>query len=277
MNGHQPTHDEENAMTTIPNPKSPAADAWCHHMVRLAWPTVALTAAIVALFATVVVAAATDVIPLWLGTILNTALAYAAFTPAHEASHCNIAGRHSGWFWLNEACGWISMSILFDNFAILRAAHLQHHANTNVPDKDPDYFMPGLSTPRILLRCLTIFGGYMSDYMDDTRRKPDTTKRRLLHGSWSAMLYGSAIALSVAGYWPEVLMLWVVPTFGAFIVLALAFDYLPHRPHQTTERFRNTRIILAPGLPTLMLGQNYHLIHHLWPSVPFYRYGARFR
>ena len=25
-----------------------------------------------------------------------------------------------------------------------------------------------------------------------------------------------------------------------------------------------------------MLGQNYHLVHHLWPRVPFYRYGRVF-
>jgi len=40
---------------------------------------------------------------------------------------------------------------------------------------------------------------------------------------------------------------------------------------------RATRIYLFPGLTTILLGQNYHLIHHLYPTIPFFRYGACFR
>ena len=29
-------------------------------------------------------------------------------------------------------------------------------------------------------------------------------------------------------------------------------------------------------LDPLLLGQNLHLVHHLWPRVPFYRYRAAF-
>ena len=32
----------------------------------------------------------------------------------------------------------------------------------------------------------------------------------------------------------------------------------------------------APGLPLLTMWQSYHLVHHLYPRVPFYRYGLCF-
>jgi ring-1,2-phenylacetyl-CoA epoxidase subunit PaaE len=57
----------------------------------------------------------------------------------------------------------------------------------------------------------------------------------------------------------------------------LAFDYLPHYPYDTKasdNEFRATN--LKPEYSWLMtpvcLSQNYHLIHHLYPRVPFYRY-----
>lgn len=251
--------------------------AWRRHVVAFAWPTVAFAAVIVAAFATVVASAVVGVIPLWLGFLLNTVVAYAAFTPGHEAAHWNIAGRHSRYRWLNEACGWVSMAIMFDNFAVLRAAHMQHHAHTNDPEKDPDYFVPDASTFRVLIRSFVLFSGYLRDYVADTKRKPNGRRRRFGALGFSGGLVAIAIGLGAAGYLREVLALWVLPAPAAFLILALVFDYLPHRPHRSVERYTNTKIILFPGLNTLLLGQNYHLIHHLYPAVPFYRMGACFR
>ncbi len=251
--------------------------AWRHHLVAFAWPTVAFAVVILAAFATVVAVALAGAIPLWLGFLLNAVVAYAAFTPGHEAAHWNIAGRHSRLRWLNEACGWISMAIMFDNFAVLRAAHMQHHAHTNDPEKDPDYFVPDSGAIRVLLRSFVLFSGYFRSYLADTKRKSNGRRRRLGALAFSGSLFAIAIGLSAAGYLREVLALWVLPAPAAFLILALVFDYLPHRPHRSVDRYTNTKIILFPGLNTLLLGQNYHLIHHLYPAVPFYRMGACFR
>ena len=58
--------------------------------------------------------------------------------------------------------------------------------------------------------------------------------------------------------------------------LGLFFDYLPHRPFKETSRWKNARVYPSWLLNILLLGQNYHLIHHLWPSVPWYNYKSAY-
>jgi beta-carotene hydroxylase len=55
-----------------------------------------------------------------------------------------------------------------------------------------------------------------------------------------------------------------------------AFDFLPHYPFVSTARFLDTRIQTGRIRHFLLLGQNYHLIHHLWVSVPWFSYRAVF-
>ena len=54
------------------------------------------------------------------------------------------------------------------------------------------------------------------------------------------------------------------------------FTWTPHHDHKETSRYRNTRESLFPMANFLLLGQNHHLIHHLMPGIPFYRYQATF-
>lgn len=61
------------------------------------------------------------------------------------------------------------------------------------------------------------------------------------------------------------------------------FDYIPHRPHKISGKenpYLATHITKGPfgvkDLDIILLFQNYHLIHHLWPSLPFYKMGRVF-
>ena len=64
----------------------------------------------------------------------------------------------------------------------------------------------------------------------------------------------------------------LVPLLLSLSFLALAFDLIPHLPYDSTERFHDTRALPSRALNVLFLGQNYHLVHHLWNSVPWYKY-----
>jgi beta-carotene hydroxylase len=69
-----------------------------------------------------------------------------------------------------------------------------------------------------------------------------------------------------------ILNFWFIPAFLVGIALGLFFDYLPHRPFTDRNRWKNARVYPGKVLNILILGQNYHLIHHLWPSIPWYNY-----
>ena len=65
-------------------------------------------------------------------------------------------------------------------------------------------------------------------------------------------------------------------------VLAWWFDYLPHHGLPFTQRqdkYRATRVRVGGEwwATPLFVYQNYHLVHHLHPSVPFYRYVRAWR
>lgn len=78
------------------------------------------------------------------------------------------------------------------------------------------------------------------------------------------------------GHFAALAVVWIVPMLLAVACLAMAFDYLPHYPDDSRERYLDTRIYPGRLAYVVLLGQNYHLIHHLWTTIPWYRYRSVF-
>jgi fatty acid desaturase len=85
------------------------------------------------------------------------------------------------------------------------------------------------------------------------------------------------VAAIPTGHFVDWLCLWFLPTRLGILILNIFFQWLPHYPFDRTERYRNTRISLWFGGTFALLQQNLHLMHHLWPSVPFYNYARLYR
>ncbi len=252
----------------------------------VAWPTVFLAIGIVAFFATVCTLGTMGLIPLWLGLILNAFILYADQTPLHEACHGNIAGKHSRYLWLNHLIGYVCGTILLHEYKAFRYMHLAHHRDTNDPDLDPDHWVAVKNPFMVALRCLTIVFWYHNYFWKNIAFEPRTPGMLplaihiiVMH----ALYYGVAIGLSLMGYWREVLMLWIFPHILASALIIYFFAYLTHKPHEVFERYHDTNIfwvrgwLIEPVVNGLYLFQNFHLIHHLFPRIPFYNYGGAFR
>jgi beta-carotene hydroxylase len=252
------------------------------HETNIAWPTIVLCVIVVAGFWTTAWLAASGALSLWWAVPINALLAYAAYTPAHEAVHGNvhrIPGRaQSEGTWLNNVVGALASSALLHNFPMHQLSHLAHHAHTNDPARDPDHWMAVRGLHRVLFKAFSLIGAhYFAELRLCIARRSDG-KRRIIMGVMQNMLWLSLVALLAVAYDPwAALAATVLSAWLGSAILAWAFDWLPHVPHTSRERFFDTRVTLFPvavnGLLTrLFLFQNYHHIHHLWPRIPFHRY-----
>lgn len=243
--------------------------------VRMAWPTVLLAVTIVAIYWAVVAASMTGAVSLWTAAAVNSVLAYLAYTPLHEASHGNVA-RH-GHGWINRAVGIAAASLPLHNFTMHRTTHLAHHGNLNDPAMDADHWVAGLRWWSVLLRCAMLaFSHYKIGILPNRRGVIATAFVENL------LPLGAVMVVGVTVGWQIALVTMVLPAFVGATLLGLLFDYAVHAPYQDKSRFTATRMFLFPrGLGWLgsaaWMGQNYHLIHHLYPWLPFYRYARAYR
>lgn len=243
--------------------------------VSIAWPTVLLTLVLLASYAAVIQAASAGAMPYWLAMLLNAFVAYAAYTPLHEASHGNVARRRRAW--LNRIVGIAGASLLLHNFTMHRTTHLAHHRHLNDPAKDADHWVAGQAWWSILLRCMTlVFSHYVMGVRMNGRRVIFTAMIE------NMLPLVALVAIGLLAGWDVMLWTMVAPALLGSTLLGLLFDYAVHAPYTGSGRFGATRMFLFPsGLgrlwSALWLAQNYHLIHHLYPWLPFYHYGEGYR
>jgi beta-carotene hydroxylase len=257
----------------------------------VAWPSVALAFGIIGSFALVCTLGALRIIPLWSGLIINSLLLYAIQTPLHEACHGNIAGRDSRWMWLNHLIGILSGAILLHEYKAFRHMHLLHHRETNDAELDPDHWVKVSNPLAVLFRCFTIVPYYHHFFMQKIALNPKEPSNFKVTAHVMAVycvLYSIAFWLCALGYWREVLALWLGPHWIGSAIIIYFFAYLPHKPHKphkphdTKNRWQATKIVKISGpaariVNWLYLFQNYHLIHHLFPRIPFYLYPEAFQ
>ncbi|MEM9195236.1 MAG: fatty acid desaturase [Myxococcota bacterium] len=246
------------------------------HTGMLAWPTLALLVGVVVLWVGSWVGVLTGAIGLAVGAVGTTIAAYLSFTVMHEAAHGNIHGSRRDLRGIGTAAGWLASAFLLAPFPAFRVLHLRHHSFTNDGRRDPDFFVAG--TPLLApLRCFRTIPHYYGEFLfgETSRSNAGRRERRsVILGILFLLAIGGG--LSAFGLWREVLFLWAIPAVVAAAILAFFFDYVPHHPHASRERYRDTRVVPTRLLDLPLLGQNLHLVHHLWPRVPFYRYRAVF-
>ncbi len=241
----------------------------------IAWPTIALLIASYVLFGLSTIATINGDLPLYWGIAINAIAAYFSFTPAHDASHGAVSSQRELNDWVGRVATVLQSPVPF--FRAFRYVHMQHHRFTNDKEKDPDVYVG--SGPRWLLplKWATLDVNYLYCYLRPSvfmqRPQGERTEMAL------AVLFGVVvlIAVMVADCLEYYLLLFILPNRITAIFLAITFDFLPHYPHRVKaidDPFRSTsnRVGMEWLLTPMLLFQNYHLVHHIYPTVPFYRY-----
>jgi beta-carotene hydroxylase len=197
----------------------------------------------------------------WYSFWMNVLALHLAGSVIHDASH-NAAHRNRI---VNAILGHGSALILGFAFPVFTRVHLQHHAHVNDPDNDPDHFVSTggplwLIAPRFFYHEVFFF------------KRRLWRKYELLEWFLSRLFLAILVGLSLRyGFFPYLINYWLSAA------LVVGFDYFPHRPFQERDRWKNARVYASPILNLMIFGQNYHLIHHLWPSIPWYKYQGAYR
>jgi len=247
------------------------------HTPDFAGQTLLLEVGLFAIFISATWLTIAGVIPMWLGTLANTIFIYSLYTVVHEALHSNISSRTKSLRWVDTLAGLIACVPLWLHYHQHKRQHMQHHAHTN-EETDPDIYAKGSFLAWVFLRAPAALLSYFNpvqQYRDCKRFR--CSRRDYVYTALSFSAYSAiVIGLMAAGYAWEVLVLWFAPWWIGQTVMLTFFTWTPHHDHSETGRYRNTRVSLFPGANFILQGQNYHLIHHMIPSIPYYRYKSTF-
>lgn len=247
------------------------------HMNIVAWPTVLLTVAVLAAFATTLGLFAAGLLSAWIATPLIGALTYISYTPLHEAAHGNIHGGRDEYKWLNDLCGYLVAPLIMVPYASHTVEHFTHHRHTNQPGKDPDYVVSnmGKGPMRAFITVFQFLWVQNSFFVQSHWAKATPGERLTYLTEISVSLAWRAAFIALVSQ-PGTVMVIVVGYLLGGLFTAYWFAYRPHIPYQDPARYRNTNSLIMPRwmkpLEWFWLGQNLHSIHHLFPRVPFYRY-----
>ncbi|MET4429318.1 fatty acid desaturase [Mycolicibacterium sp. 624] len=241
----------------------------------LSWPIVGIFAFALALFGASTWVALTDTLPAIATIAASAAAIFVMFTVLHDASHYSISSHR----WVNVAFGRVAMFfvsplISFKSFAFI---HIEHHRNTNDGANDPDHFVSAAPWWQLPVRFPAMDLPYIGLLVRNARRRPRAELAETV--ALMTLTVTLIVWAAFAGQLWTFAVIYLIPERVAMFVLAWWFDWLPHHDLEDTQRenrYRATRNRVGSEwiLTPLLLSQNYHLVHHLHPSIPFYRYVA---
>lgn len=211
----------------------------------------------------------------WPLTIAITALSTVALLIVlHEAAHHNVSRHH----WINELVGRVAMPFVapYCSLPTFRFIHARHHRYTNHgPAQDPDAFVTDAPWWQLPVRWMAFDFGYVSWYLRRLEQRP---AREIAESTVCALIFDAAVVWClVSGWGGELLLVWLIPQRIGFVLIGWGFAWLPHHgleetPEVNDARATRARVGLEWLLTPLFFSQNYHLLHHLHPRVPFHRY-----
>ena len=239
---------------------------------KFAWPTIILFIVCIGFIIGSSWAAIYGHISYLTACLITGTTGYFMFSPMHDAIHSSVGQSKV----LNTLVGRISFFYYstFVAFELMRFIHFRHHGRANGPGDEADHIIQ--SGPSWFRPIKWAFLDYIYGwkYLGYWKTRPKSEKQNIIMMLLLTIVMWTLLIIN--GYLIELLMLWIIPQRISFFLLAFVFVYLPHIPNEVTEQedvYRSTsnRVGMEWLLSPLMGYQNYHLAHHLYPDIPFYR------
>jgi fatty acid desaturase len=205
-------------------------------------------------------------------------------TVLHEAAHKTLAKNRL----LNRILGtYFSGYLIFQTWdAYLRSHVFNHHTKLGSPEFDPDlkhYIESGVFERRskngFLMRYL-VSPFFCANVFSTVRYLLVNRLALRSNGSELVPMLLTFVAFATVGSylvgWEFILMYWLVPYLTTFQIITWFIELAEHYPlirgakddlHATRNRFSHP----IEAFFTAMHAENFHLTHHLFPGVPFWK------
>jgi fatty acid desaturase len=223
----------------------------------------------------------------WLAQLVFPIVFFQAFSILHDCGHGSCTTKT----WLNTLIGHLVSPLCFMPYFPWKIQHALHHTWTGHLEKDPTLKLlrDWRATQRVpllvriawrtwiplaaVMNHLVFWSAPIAIWRTGTAAQ---VRRCVASLAWMAAFYAS-----VHHAWPEI---FAIGNFGPAIVIylfAVELVNLPHHADQRTsteklalwEQAYSTRSCYYPKLVSelLVLNFNFHIEHHLFPTLPWYR------
>jgi beta-carotene hydroxylase len=154
--------------------------------------------------------------------------------------------------------------------SVLRVTHLEHHRHTNDPLLDPDFYMSTGSVREALWKAITKNQPRNDRYGEVLLRlRTPAAKRAIIEAVTSKVIfYGILVGLAWNGWALEAALLWGLPRQIVGTYINFFLSWAPHYPNPEQGRYRNTRAFISRLGNLGSSGMQYHMAHHLYPTIP---------
>ncbi len=237
-------------------------------MGRVEWEMIAIGLGQFVVWITTWILVIKGVIPLWAGFIISTISTMNAYLPSHAGQHGHLSGKHKHLNWINPLVGQISLIPLSQSHEVLRATHMKHHAHTNDPEKDPDYYhthVDGWLQAAIGVNKQT-GNGRLAKMVEELAEDDPKFAESMRKGGNVSMLFLIANMIAAVTFPLETLLLWWLPRKIATSYLGIVFSHEPHK-QLPKGRYEDTRF-WTNGIPRyLHHSMQIHVMHHMYPKI----------
>jgi vanillate O-demethylase ferredoxin subunit len=246
-------------------------------MPTVAWPTIAILLISFAGFGMSTYAYLTGALSPFITIPLSGFFVFWSFTPLHEAVHRNLSTIS----WLQDYIGTFSAQLLLPGFStsLYRYLHVTHHSRTGQAN-DPDLKF----TEDNILMCW-LYSAFLDViwtrfYFSVWSERPKGERARF---SLGLVLYLTMFVVAFSSpYLVEFIIAFLLPMFFGRVLVVYLLATIQHRKghEQRVDPIGATSVQDVDSKwwqHLFMLGQSQHLIHHMYPGVPWYKYDPIWR